>query len=306
MFETMTFLFRHAVQFTARRFALALFILNVSLVSSATGQEATEDSTVSDWEFSLEGRISGSQTRFTNWKEGGVNTLGYSAEIKGQAVQTTEAWKQTHKLRLAFGQVKQGELATRKSTDVVQYGFVLQNLGTSPLNPTIALEFRTQFASGFNYRKNPFKDGRDPPVRVSDAMSPGYILQSLGLSYDPDNWFSTRLGVAGKHTIMNDISLGTLYGIDPGMHTRFELGIESHTDVEVGLVENVLWESRFGLFAAFNKKELPDARWENFLTMTINDWLNVKAEHVILFDKDVSTKIQSKQIISLGISITIL
>ena len=296
----------HAVYPAGRRGALALLVSAICLVSSATAQEATEDSTASEWESRLRCLISASQNRFTNWKDGGVNTLGYSAEIRGEAVQTTEEWKLTHKLRLAFGQVKQSELETRKSTDVVQYGFVVQNRGATMLNPTMALEFSTQFAEGFNYKKNPFKDGRDPPVKVSDFMSPGYVLQSLGLSYDPENWFLTRLGVAGKYTIVNLTQLGTLYGLDPGEQIRFELGIESHTDVELEIAKNVLWESRLGLFAAFNKPELPDARWDHFLTMTINDWLNVRAEYVFLYDRDESTKVQYKQIISLGVSVTIL
>jgi len=293
-------------KYISRLCSCALLALAVCLATTATAQEATEDSTASTWEMDLELLISASQTRFTNWKEGGINTLGYTSELKGKFVQSDEDWKQTHKLRFAFGQVKQGELATRKSTDVVQYAFSLQNLGTALLNPTLALEFRTQFAEGFNYKKNPFRDGRDPPVKVSDFMAPGYILQSLGLSYDPDGWFLTRLGIAGKHTIVNLTELGVLYSLEPGMQVKFEMGIESHTEVELGVVENVLWESRLGLFAAFNKPELPDARWDNFLTMNINDWLKVRGEYVFLFDRDVSTKIQYKQTISLGVSVRIL
>ncbi len=37
-----------------------------------------------------------------------------------------------------------------------------------------------------------------------------------------------------------------------------------------------------------------------------NDWLNVRAEYVTLFDRDVSANMQYKQIVSLGISISIL
>lgn len=276
------------------------------LVSQAAAQESSEETAEGPWQLSLKGSLSATQTSFSNWQEGGVNTLGYSAELKGEAIRRTESWKETHNLRLAFGQIKQGELDFRKSIDVVQYGLVLQNVSASPLNPTVALEFRSQFTSGYNYKKNPFKDGREPPVKVSDYMAPAYFTQSLGLSYDPDSWFSTRLGLGGKHTIVAVEGLGTLYGLEPGRSMRYELGIESHTAIKVDVAENVLWESRLGLFAAFNKPEMPDARWENFLTMKVNTWLNVKIEFVALYDKDVSTKMQYKHISSLGVSIDIL
>lgn len=171
-------------------------------------------------------------------------------------------------------------------------------------NPTAAIEFRTQFTTGLNYRKNPFKDGREPPVKVSDFMAPAYITLALGFSYDPDGWFKTRLGFAGKRTIVDKTELATLYGLDPGMKSRNELGIESSTEAKVEIVENVTWLSKLGLFAAFNKPELPDTRWENFLTMKINDWLNVRAEHISLYDRDVSTKVQYKQITSIGVSVS--
>ena len=195
---------------------------------------------------------------------------------------------------------------TRKSIDIIQYGYVLQNLGSSAFTPTAALEFRTQFAPGFNYKKNPFDDGRDPPVEVSKFMAPAYFTQSLGFSYDPEKWYKTRLGIGGKETFVTTVELGQLYGLDPGKKAKFELGIESITEIRVEIAENVTLESRLGLFAAFNKPEMPDARWENFLTMKVNSWLNFNAEITALYDEDVSTRMQYRQLTSIGISINIL
>lgn len=279
-------------------------ILTICFVHTVQGQEEPPAGADSNWQLDLSGFLSATQTSFTNWQEGGVNTLGYSAEIKGKANRQSERWKHVHSLRLAFGQINQDELGTRKATDVIQYNFVLQNLGSMLLNPTAAVEFRTQFTTGRNYTKNPFKDGREPPVKVSDFMAPAYVTLALGFSYDPDGWFKTRLGFAGKRTIVNKTELATLYGLDPGMKSRNELGIESSSEAKVEIVENVTWLSKLGLFAAFNKLELPDARWENFLTMKINDWLNVRAEHISLYDRDVSTNVQYKQITSIGVSIS--
>lgn len=152
----------------------------------------------------------------------------------------------------------------------------------------------------------PGNPGRDPPVEVSEFMAPAYFTQSLGLSYDPETWFKSRLGLGAKETFVTVAELGELYGLDPGEKSRFELGIESHTEMKFELVENVMLESKLSLFAAFNMSDFPDARWENLLTMKVNSWLNVNAELTALYDADISAKMQYRQLTSIGISIDIL
>lgn len=272
---------------------------------SGIGAQEEVETPTGPWTVNLDGVLTATRSSFSNWREGGVNSLGYSAGLKGEAIRQTETWKHTHNLRMEFGQIKQEELETRKSIDVIQYGYVLQSLGASAFTPTAALEFRTQFAQGLNYKKNPFDDGREPPVKVSDFMAPAYFTQSLGFSYDPGKWYKTRLGIGGKETFVTTVELGQLYGLDPGKKSRFELGLESHTEIKIEIVENVVLESKLGLFAAFNKSEMPDARWENFLTMKVNSWLNVHAELTALYDEDISIRMQYRQLTSIGISIDI-
>ncbi len=290
---------------TARKIGLLALLLAMAAPSLIQAQEESAEPT-GPWTINLDGLLTGTRSNFSNWQGGGVNSLGYSAGLKGEAIRQTEAWKHTHNLRMEFGQMKQEELETRKSIDIIQYGYVLQSLGSSAFTPTAALEFRTQFAPGFNYKKNPFDDGRDPPVEVSDFMAPAYFTQSLGFSYDPEKWYKTRLGIGGKETFVTTVELGQLYGLDPGKKARFELGIESITEIRVEIAENITLESRLGLFAAFNKPEMPDARWENFLTMKVNSWLNFNAEITALYDEDVSTRMQYRQLTAIGISINIL
>jgi hypothetical protein len=268
-------------------------------------QETPEEPT-GPWTVNLDGLMTATRSQFDNWREGGVNSLGYSIGLKGKAIRQTEAWKHTHTLRMEFGQIKQEDIEIRKSIDVIQYGFELQSLGSSAFTPTAAAEFRTQFAPGYDYKKNPFDDGRDPPVQVSEFMAPAYFTQSLGLSYDPESWYKTRLGVGAKETFVTNEELGSIYGLEAGETSRFELGIESHTEASLELVENVTLESKLSLFAAFNMTDFPDARWENFLVMRVNSWLQLNAELTALYDADISTRMQYRQLTSIGISIDIL
>ncbi len=60
------------------------------------------------------------------------------------------------------------------------------------------------------------------------------------------------------------------------------------------------------LFASFNKPKNPDALWENLITMKVNRWLNVSFEFVTLYDLDITSEVQLKEVLSVGVSFSLL
>lgn len=263
----------------------------------------------STWEADLGATLRASQASYNNWTEGGVSTLASTALISGKAVRTTRDWTQTFETRLGIGIVKQDTLNLRKAEDVVRLTATIKYRGSGlfrRFNPTAATGIRTQFAPGFNYETNPFNDGRDPPVKVSDLFSPATFTQSLGLTYSSDWGFRQRLGIALKETVVLIEKLRMLYGVNSSDPVRFQLGVESFTEVDKEVVENVLLKSSLGLFAAFNQEELPDMLWENVLVMKVNKWLSADLEFVALFDRDLSDRIQLKEAVSIGFSFVII
>lgn len=262
------------------------------------------------WNTSLTGKLSGSQAAYSNWQEGGLNTLSITSSIDGKAVRGGDHWIQTYELRLAFGLVQQDTLEVRKSDDLIRLGAGLQYRGTGFLRtfrPTIAAALRTQFASGFNYDKDPFGQGRRPPVKTSKFFSPATVTQSLGLTYEPVPWISTRLGVAGKETFVLEEDLRVLYDVNPSRPVRAEGGIESETTVDREIVQNVRYQSRLSLFQALTGDYDPlDVLWENVITMKVNSWLNVGFEYVMLYDANRSDDVQIKEVLSVGISFVLI
>lgn len=282
----------------------------------AHGQEAADapaDTAAADtaearpaWDSTIQGRFAGSQTGYRNWQEGGANTLSFTAELRGSAERTTESWLQEQSFRMLFGEERQGGRGFRKSVDQLLYAFSLQYQGESALDPTIAGEFRTQFAPGFNYDKNPFPNSDGTPVKVSDLFSPGYITQSLGLTYDPAEWYSVRLGVAGKETVVLIDRLRTLYMEGDRQSVLVQVGMDLQVQVSREIMEDVQLESQLTAFAAFNKSNLPDMRWQNRIIMEVNDWINVDIEAVALYDSDVTRAVQMRESMSLGLQYTFL
>jgi len=287
-----------------------VLVFGIVTQSSAQSADSTSpDTTNGKWTPSLIAKAAVSQVGFQNWAEGGVNTLGLNLGLDGKMERETSDWSQVHELRLSYGVVKQDTLDFRKSEDIIRLATTFKYTGDgmfSNFSPTIAASFRSQFAPGYNYKKNPFEDGRKPPVKVSDFMNPATLQQAVGFTYTPTDWFNQRLGIGAKETIVVLERLRALYGVKPSDQIRFELGIESYSEFDKEVAEHVHFKSTLGLFAAFNKPDSPDLLWENFVAMKVNSWLSVNVEWAVLYDSDVSSQAQFKEVFAVGISYILL
>ena len=87
---------------------------------------------------------------------------------------------------------------------------------------------------------------------------------------------------------------------------KAETGIESVTNGEYVLAENMLFKSSLHLFSRFNSMDVWDVRWDNSIVAKINDYLNTSLSYLLIYQKDQSVKTQMKEGLQLGINYTIL
>ena len=246
--------------------------------------------------------LNGSQASYNNWAEGGINSLAFTASITGNAKKITDNWLLNHDLRLALGSLKQDSLDFRKADDLIQYTgtFEYKNEDTfSKWHPTAALTFRSQFADGFNYDTS-------PETKVSTTLTPAILTQTLGFTNQPAEWFTWLIGIAGKETIVGIERFRPLYGNALDQTMRVEAGFNTTATFDKDIFENVHLKSALNIFGAFNQIENPDVRWENLLTMQVNSWLTVNFEYVTFYDRDITTKVQTKQVLSTGVAFKLL
>lgn len=299
----------------SRLFPLVLAALMLGLTAAESrAQENPPPLTEEEgWRRALTGQLSFSQAAYRHWQEGGLDALALTAGTRGRFARLIGPLKQTHDARLAFGVLKQDTLDVRKAVDVIRYAFDLQYTGTGAFRPTFATEIRTQFAAGFDYDPAP----EDYPsldvvpgqrLKVSDFFAPAVWTQSLGVTYDPDRWFIVRLGLGTKETFVLIDRLRPVHGNAPDEAVRLQAGIEALAEAERELFENVLWTSRLGLFQAFTQFDsaAPDLVFENLLQLKVNDWLSTNLEVVTLYDEDTIDEIQLKEVLSIGVAVSIL
>ncbi|MFK7848486.1 MAG: DUF3078 domain-containing protein [Rhodothermales bacterium] len=296
--------------------AFLFLILSFALLNPMPGvagplYTTEDDSTATDpvqkgpWRIDIIGRLAAAQTGSQNWAEGGANTLTSTLGLESKIIYSAQRWSHTHETKFALGALKQDTLDFRKATDEIRIRSSFEYKGDGVfknIKPTIATDISTQFAAGYNHKKNPFEGEEQLPAKVSGFFAPATFVQTLGFTYSKKESFKQRLGVGAKQTVVGIEKIRQLHKMDPDQSVRFELGIESRTHLDRELFDNVRFKSSLGFFAAFNKPDLPDLLWENEVLMKVNKWLGVQMEFKALYDRDVATQLQLREAFSLGIS----
>lgn len=305
--------------------AVATLTAAMGLRPAHAQDNGAEADTTGAWTTNLSGKLSGSQAAYSNWQEGGINSLAFTTSLDGIAERRGERWIQKHTARLAFGILRQDfdqddKSEIRKADDLIRLESTLRYQGTGffrIFNPTIAGNLRTQFASGFAFpgQDNPYPDdgplgGEIPDGEtrlVSELFSPAFLTESIGLTYEPADWVSMRLAAASKQTVVLDEGLRVLYDVNIDQSARVEAGAEYALDINRAITENIRYKSNFNAFFSFNQSEdPPDILWGNVLQLGVNDYISTELEITLLYDKNVDDGIQLKQLLSVGVSFNIL
>src|SRR5690606_11723635 len=162
-----------------------LLALLALVIAAPRAQEAPPPLTPADgWRTALTAGLALSQAAYANWQEGGVSTLAVTGTSAGTFERVIGRFKQRHDARIAFGLVRHDTLDVRKAEDAVRYAFALQYRARGALQPTLALDARTQLAPGYDYAPDsaayPHLDvvpGRR--LKVSDFAAPLLLTQTL-------------------------------------------------------------------------------------------------------------------------------
>lgn len=304
-------------------FAALLFLLGASSVRAQPGlpnapnpnASPISDTADAEWDYELMGKISVSQAAYKDWQEGGLNSLAFTTSLDGSTERNGDHWAQGHSVRLVLGFIDQEEREIRKSEDLIRLQSGLQYQGDGffkRFNPTVAVDLRTQFATGFNYSENPYPDDhpradKEAPVQTSAFFAPGTVTESLGLTYEPLEQLSIRFGAASKQTFVVEPDFRVLYGADEDNVVRVEAGGQVASTLDQQLSENIRYRSQLNVFFAVNQLDNPpDVIWENVVNMQVNDWLSTDLEFVALYDEDTVRAIQIKEVISVGVSVSLI
>jgi len=278
---------------------ILLVLLFTSLLYAQDEKTAEVDSAnISPWTPRGTGALNLTQIALSNWTGGGDNALAWTLIFDFGLDYNKDNWTLKNSLKAAYGRTKLGNEDYRTNDNEFFLENVLSyNVGW-PVSPYLSNTVRSTISKGFDYKA-------DPIIQTADFFDPGYIQQGIGFTYHHEKIIITRLGLSFKETIASDYK--AQYTDDPDTPDeiegfKFETGIESVTETEYALQENLLLKSKLNLFTRFNALDVWDVRWDNSIVAKINEYLNVNLNVVVVYEKAQSLKTQLKQALQIGLT----
>ena len=263
-------------------------IILILLLAFAFGARAQNDTI---WKRGGLASISFNQVSLSNWASGGDNSIGGNAMLSLFANMTRGKWEWDNKLDLAFGAAKVGHDDWRKSDDKIDLNTKVGHDMGHHFFLTYLFGFKTQFTEGFDYPNDTTKN------RISNFMTPGYFLNSVGIDWKPNDDFTFFISpVTAKTTVVTDETLiqqseaaGTsLFGVAPGKNVRNEVGAYFQGNMKKKLMENVLFTTKLELFSNYaHNPQNVDVNWEVLLAMKVNKYFSALLTTQLLYDNDV-------------------
>lgn len=240
-----------------------------------------------------------SQVALSNWSKGGESNFSITGLSDFDMTYLSLPWISKNTLKLSLGSTKSGGGSFQTNDNQARLENVLIRKISWAIDPYISNEIRTGILNGYDYTK-------DPKVQLSKFFDPGYITQSIGMTYVKQD-FLTRLGLAFQETFTDEFNQ---YSDDPDTkdeieNFKFQTGIESVTESNFTIAENLFYSVRLRLFSAFDQLDVWDVDFDNTITAKINDFLNVNLNVLVLYEKAQSPKTQLKEGLNLGISYTV-
>lgn len=282
--------------------ALLMITLGENIVAGPLKIASVEADSTLGWKKSAIGSATFTTVQFSEWKQGGTNSLAYTVALEGKVVYNAESYVVVNAYNFAYGQAKLQGQGVRKTDDKIDMESVYSyKLGTL-VNPYAAISFKSQFDAGYTY------DKQGIATAVSKFLDPGYLTESVGAGFRILPEVKTRLGVALKQTFTDRYRL---YSDDPGTtqkteNFKLEGGVESVTEVEWKVVENVAYVGKLELFSPVKEPQRMVIRGDNTISAKVNSFIRVSLTVQFISDPQVTLRTQSKTVLGIGISYTFL
>lgn len=277
------------------------FLLVVLIFISITLTAQTPDTTKNKWIPSFVTSVGINQIAFTNWVKGGENSIAWTVigDFHYDKISSTE-WTFKNSIKATYGRSKIGSGGYRTTdNDLYIENVASYNLGWA-VSPFISNSIRTQLASGFDYKVTPEKE-------IANFFDPGYITQTIGFTYDKYKSIVTRIGLGFQEIITNKF---TQYSDDPATKNeielfKFETGVESVTDVDLKLDENIVYKSKLRLFSQFKSLDVWDVHWDNIIAAKVTKYISVNFGLLLIYEKAQTYRTQIKEGLQVGFVYTV-
>jgi hypothetical protein len=260
--------------------------------------------TLPGWTLHWIGGLHGSQASYSNWSNGGSNAVSATASTLFNGIYHKNKWAYYLAVDLKYGRSHLAGQGSRKTDDQIAVtNKVTRSFKDKRWNAFAAVDFNSQFDQGFDYD---VPDNESPEL-ISAFFSPAYFNEAVGVGFVPVDYFTAEAGFALKETIVSNDSLTQRYGLAPGDNFRLEPGFTIRLELDKMLLKHVELKSSLQTFTNVSRAiRHTDFTFSNMFIGKINKYLNVTFEFDTAYDDYFSKRLQIKEVLAAGLSVTVL
>ena len=165
---------------------LITFILFSNIITAVE-----QDSTLNKWKPKLFSELNLSQIAFSNWTKGGESSFSFTLKFYWEMkYKSSNNWAFSNKFFAEAGRTKINPGIIKTTANEIYNVTILKfNISDKYKSPFISFLIRTPITNGYDYKVTPEKV-------ISGFFDPGYLTQTMGISYSRSNIFKTRIGFA--------------------------------------------------------------------------------------------------------------
>ncbi|MCX6169555.1 MAG: DUF3078 domain-containing protein [Ignavibacteriales bacterium] len=268
------------------------------LLSLETTFGQIPDSLKNKWIPTFVAGLGINQIAFSNWVKGGDNSIAWTllGDLHYDKIGTP--WTFKNSIKVTYGRSKIGS-ETYRTTDNDLYveNVAVRDVGWV-VSPFISNSIRTQIAKGFDYKV-------EPAVEIANFFDPGYMTQTIGFTYDKYSNVITRLGVGFQEIFTNRFRQYS-DPINLADRFKFEIGIESVTDINYKIDDNIVYSGKMRFFSQFKSLDVWDVRLDNVIAAKVTKYISVNFTYLVIYEKVQSPYTQVKEGLQIGIVYNIL
>jgi len=255
--------------------------------------------------------INFNQSAFSNnFAAGGANAIAVNGSFEYKSEYHKGSFDYVPDLIFRYAKSKNKGQGPRKTDD---YLFFDNKVATQLSKSWFffgSLTFQSQFDKGYNYDAPDYLSGLKPAL-ISRFLAPGYLTESLGFEYKPNNWYDLRIGTGtARQTFMIDT---TVYHNNGGNNNNVPIHKTFHNDLAFQLVTTVIKpldkknkiniNVRYQLFVPYQENiKFTSHRIDGTLTAQVTRLFGVSFNSTFIYDKSQKPGPQGSEGLGMGIN----
>ena len=221
-----------------------------------------------------------------SWAEGGESSMSALSILKYSA-DFTKGKKRNLDTDVEYrlGYLKAGENELQKNDDKFEINAKYGRSAFKSWYYSGLLNFKTQLLIGKDY-------SNDTIIKISEFLSPAYLVFSLGLDYKPSKKLTILISpITSKFTIVADtVNFDqTRFGLEKNEFIRKEIGAYIKAISKIKFKNNIILENKVNFFTNYtDNPQNIDVDWEIDLVVKLTDYIKMSINAHFIYDDDVA------------------